>query len=124
MKAEYPPELKGFHGRNMRHALLVVLIPLGAWGWAYYRQEAFAADDRLQSVLHGVFMAGVGLFMLTILIKALITVPKCPACGCRMREIETISMVETTVFNLKSTSRWRIVECPGCGVRYRIPGLS
>lgn len=124
MKTEYPPELRGFHGRNMLHALLVVLIPLGAWGWAYYRQEAFAADDRLQSALHWVFMAGVGLFMVTILIKALVTVPKCPECARKMREIETITVVETTVFNLKSTSRWRIVECPVCGVRYRIPGLS
>ncbi len=124
MNTEYPPELKGFHRRNMFHAFLVILIPLGAWFWAYFRQEAYSADDRLQSTLHWIFMVGVGLFMLTILIKALVSLPKCPECKRTMKEIETISIQETTLFNLKSTSHWRIVECSCCGSRYRIPGLG
>jgi len=30
MTQEHPPELKGFHARNMRQALLVRLIPVAA----------------------------------------------------------------------------------------------
>jgi hypothetical protein len=120
----HPPELKGFHTRNMMHALLVMLVPIAAWVWAFYRQEAFAAKDELQSALHWIFMIGVGAFMMTILIKALITVPKCPECQRKMRQLETINITEKTVLNFKSFSRWRIVECPHCNLRYRIPGLS
>jgi len=69
-------------------------------------------------------MVGVGLFMLTILIKALASLPRCPGCNRKMKETETIDITVTTVFNLKSSSRWRIVECPHCNTRFRIPGLS
>lgn len=119
-----PPELKGFHTRNMKHALLVMMIPIAAWLWAFYRQEAFAAEDELQSALSWVFMSGVGAFMITILIKALITIPKCPECLRKMQQLETIVITEKTVLNFKSSSRWRIVECPHCNLRFRIHGLS
>ena len=108
----------------MLHAFLVVLVPMTAWFWAHYRQETFAADDSLQSALHVVFLVGVGLFVLTILIKALVAVPRCPKCNQVMREIETVDITEKSVFNLKTSSRWRIVECPGCNCRFRVPGLS
>jgi hypothetical protein len=107
----------------MMHALLVMLVPVAAWVWGFYRQEVFAAKDELQSALHWTFMIGVGAFMMTILIKALITVPKCPECQRKMRQLETINITEKTVLNFKSSSRWRIVECPHCNLRYRIPGL-
>jgi hypothetical protein len=124
MNADHPPELKGFHTRNMLHALLVFLIPLSAWSLAYYRQEAFSADDQLQSALNAVFFVGVGLFMITILIKALVTLPKCPRCNCKMKEVETIRIVEKTIFNFKCGSSWRVVECSHCNSRFRIPGLN
>jgi hypothetical protein len=120
---DHPPELKSFHARNMMQALLVLLVPVSAWIWAFYRQESFAAEDDLQTVLHWVFMIGVGAFMITILVKALITIPKCPECQRRMRQLETIRISEKTFLNLKSSSSWRIVECPQCNLRYRIPGL-
>ena len=69
-------------------------------------------------------MIGVGVFMVTILINALITAPKCPDCNRKMRQLETIDVTEKTFLNIKSTSRWRIVHCPNCNLRYRIPGLS
>lgn len=121
---DHPPELKGFHTRNMMHALLVIMVPVAAWIWGFYRQEVFAAKDDLQDALHWIFMIGVGAFMLTILAKALLTIPKCPKCQQKMRQLETIDITEKTILNLKSSSRWRIVECPHCNLRYRIPGLS
>ena len=124
MTQDDPPELKGFHTRNMMHALFVFMIPLGAGLWGFYRQEAFAAKDDLQSALQWIFMIGVGAFMITILVKALITIPKCPECQRKMRQLATIDITEKTILNLKSSSRWRIVECPHCSLRYRIPGLS
>jgi hypothetical protein len=124
MNAEPPPELKGFHTKTMLHAFLVFLIPLGAWMWGYHRQEAYSADDRLQSALNLVFLVGVGLFMLTILIKATVSLPACPECHRKMKEIETISIAEKPIFRIKSSQRWRIVECPHCKIRFRIPGLS
>jgi hypothetical protein len=124
MATEYPPELKGFHTRNMLHVLLVFMIPATAGGWAFYRQEAFSANDDLQSTLSWIFMIGVGAFMVTILIKALIALPKCPKCCRKMKQLETIDITEKTVLSLKTTSRWRIVECSHCDLRYRIPGLS
>lgn len=108
----------------MAHALVVFMIPLSAGLWGLYRQEAFAAKDDLQSALQWIFMIGLGAFMITILIKALITTPKCPECQRMMRQIDTIDVTEKTVLNFKSTSSWRIVECPHCNLRYRIPGLS
>ena len=120
----YPPELKGFHARNMMHVLFVFITPLTAGLWGLYRQEAFAANDDIQSVLSWIFMIGVGAFMITILFKALITLPKCPECQRKMRQLETIEITEKTILNLKSSSRWRIIECPHCNLRYRIPGLS
>lgn len=124
MNPTIPPELKGFHVRNMFHAFLVILIPLGAWAWSYHRQEAHAADDQLQSVLHWIFFAGFGLFMLTILFKAAVSLPKCPDCKRKMVEKETMDMAQKPILGIKSSSRWRIVACPCCGSRYRIPGLS
>lgn len=121
---DHPPELKGFHTRNMMHVLLVMIVPLAAWIVAFYRQEAFAAKDDIQDALAWIFMIGVGVFMITILIKALITIPKCPECQQKMRQLETIDITEKTVLNFKSSSRWRIVECPHCNLRYRIHGLS
>ena len=121
---DHPPELKGFHTRNMMHALLVMIVPLAAWTVAFYRQETFAAEDDLQDALSWIFMIGVGAFMITILIKALITIPKCPECQRKMRQLETIDITEKIGLNFKSSSRWRIVECPHCNLRYRIPGLS
>lgn len=108
----------------MMHVLYVSMIPLASWLWAFYRQEVFAAEDELQSALSWIFMIGVGAFMITILIKALITIPKCPKCREKMRQLATIDIVEKTVLNLKSSTRWRIVECPQCNLRYRIPRLS
>jgi hypothetical protein len=122
--AEHPPELKGYHARTMLHAFVVALFPLGAWAWAYYRQETYSADDDLQSALHWVFMAGVGLLMVTFLFKALVSLPKCPKCHRKMQQRETIAISEKTFFNLRSKSQWRVVECPHCVLRYRIPGLS
>ena len=124
MKQEYPPELKGFHARSMMQAHFVFMIPLAAGLWGFYRQEAFAAKDDLQSTLQWIFLIGVGAFMITILIKALVTIPKCPECQRKMRQLETIEIKQTTILNLKSSTRWRIVACPHCNSRYRIPGLS
>lgn len=124
MNAEPPPELKGFHTKNMLHAFLVFLIPLGAWTWSYYRQETYSADDQLQSALTIVFLVGIGLFMLTILIKAIVSVPRCPECNRKMIGTETIDIAEKPVFKIKSTQSWRVVECPHCNTRFRIPGLS
>ena len=124
MAAEHPPELKGFHTRNMFHALLVFLIPAVAGGWAFYRQEAFDAKDDLQTALHWAFMVGVGLFMITILFKALVALPRCPKCHQKMKQLETVTIAEKTILNLKSSSRWRIVCCPDCDLQYRIPELS
>ena len=121
---DHPPELKGFHTRNMMHVLLVMIVPLAAWIVAFYRQEAFAAKDDIQDALAWIFMIGVGAFMITILVKALITIPKCPECQQKMRQLETIDITEKTVLNFKSSSRWRIVECPHCNLHYRIHGLS
>ena len=110
--------------RNIMHVLLVMIVPLASWIVAFYRQEAFAAKDDIQDALAWIFMIGVGAFMITILIKALITIPKCPECQRKMRQLETIDITEKTVLNFKSSSRWRIVECPHCNLRYRIHGLS
>ena len=131
MSAEHPPELKGFHNRNMLHMFIIFAIPASAGAWALYRQEASATDDELQSILGWVFMIGVGLFMLTILFKALISIPKCPKCGKKMKQLKTISITQkpnnlkkTSMFNPESTTRWRIVDCASCNLRYRIHGLS
>ncbi len=121
---DHPPELKGFHTRNMMHAMFVMIVPLAAGLVAFYRQEAFAAEDNIQDALAWIFMIGVGAFMVTILIKALITIPKCPECHRKMRQLETIDISEKSVLNFKTSSRWRIVECLHCNLRYRIPGLS
>ena len=75
-------------------------------------------------MLHWVFFVGVGLFMVTILIKAVVSLPKCPQCNHKMKETGTIDITEKSIFNLRSSSRWRIVECPHCSCRFRIPGLS
>ena len=53
---DHPPELKGFHTRNMMHVLLVMIVPLAAWIVAFYRQEAFAAKDDIQDALAWIFM--------------------------------------------------------------------
>ena len=124
MNPATPPELKGFHARTMFHALLVLLIPLSAWAWGYHRQEVYSADDELQTALGWIFMVGVGLFMMTLLFKALVSRPKCPDCKRKMVELETIDIAEKPILGIKSSSRWRIVECPCCKSRYRIPGLS
>ncbi len=124
MNSSHPPELKGFHTKNMIHALAVFMIPALAGGWAFYRQESFSAQDELQSALHWTFMGGVALFMLTILFKALVTVPRCSKCNCKMRQLETITITERALFNIRSETKWRVVECPLCHDRYRIPGLS
>ena len=124
MIAQHPPELEGFHAKNMLHALFVFLIPAVAGGWAFYRQETFEANDNFQSVLEWVFMIGVGLFMLTILFKALVFLPRCPECRRKMVQLRTISIVDSEVFGMKSESKWRVVECPNCHEEYRIPGLS
>lgn len=124
MSESYPPELKGYHTKTMIRAFMVIALPLGAWTWAYYRQEAFNAKDDLQSALHWIFMGGVGLFMLYILYAALAAVPKCAKCNCKMKQLETITITERALFNIKSQTKWRVVECPKCRDRYRIPGLS
>ena len=124
MAQEYPPELKSIHARNMVHILLVFAIPTIAGLWAFYRQEAYSAKDYLQSALTWVFLLGLGSFMITIVYKGLFALPNCPTCHRKMKNIKTIKMTERTIFNLKSTSRWRIVECPHCDKQYRIPGLS
>jgi len=99
MTQEHPPELKGFHARNMRQAVLVWLIPAAAGIWAFYRQEAFAAKDALQSALTVVFLVGITAFMVTILIKALLTLPKCPECSRTMTEGETLK-ISTTIWKM------------------------
>lgn len=124
MTQDHPPELKGFHARNMMHAFFIFMIPATAGLWGLYRQETFAAKDDLQTALQWIFMTGVGAFMITILVKALITIPKCPGCQRKMQQLETINITEKTILNLKSYSCWRIVACPHCHLRYRIPGLS
>jgi uncharacterized protein with PIN domain len=75
-------------------------------------------------VLHWIFLIGVGAFMATILIKALVSLPQCPECRRTMREISTIEIADKPVLKIKSSSTWRIVECPHCRTRFRIPGLS
>jgi hypothetical protein len=120
---DVPPELKGFHTRNMGHAVLVFMIPTLAGAWGLYRQEAHAADDDLQTALAWIFLLGVAAFMVTILIKALVSLPVCPNCHRKMKEIGKIEISSRVLF-LKSTSRWRVVDCPECKQRYRIPGLS
>ena len=124
MTPEYPPELKGFHAKNMLHALFVFMIPAIAGSWAFYRQEAFAADDNLQSALGWFFMGGVGAFMITILNKALVTLPKCPECSRKMKQEKAIDIPDKAVLGMQSSSKWRIVHCPHCDTRYRVPGLS
>lgn len=121
---DHPPELKTFQKRAMMQALLLMIVPLSAWCVAFYRQEAFAAKDGLQDVLGWIFIMGVVSFMIFILVKALVLIPKCPECRRKMRELETIDITKRTVLNFKISSRWRIVECPHCNLRYRIPGLS
>ncbi|MDA7536074.1 hypothetical protein N9920_00830 [Akkermansiaceae bacterium] len=108
----------------MKHSLLVMVIPGVAWAWSYYRQENFGAKDHLQEILSWVFMGGIGLFMLTILYKALVSRPKCPTCQRKMREVETITISEKQLINMKEETSWRVVDCPHCGDKYRIPGLS
>ena len=124
MASVYPPELKGFHTRNMLHALLVFTVPVVAGGWGFYRQETFAANDDLQSVLSWIFMGGVGAFMIMILIKALVTLPKCPKCNQKMQQLETIEIEQKQMLGCKESTRWRVVHCQCCDSRYRIPGLS
>ena len=124
MNSSYPPELKGFHLRNMMHAMIVFMIPAIAGGWSFYRQEVYSAEDTFQNVLLWSFMIGVGLFMLTILFKALVSLPRCSKCGCRMRNVRTVSITETQIFGFKDESSWRVVECPSCREEFRIPGLS
>jgi hypothetical protein len=109
MNQDPPPELKGHHLRTMWHAGLVLLIPIVCWLWAYHRQENFAAEDDLQTVLHWIFLIGVGAFMATILIKALVSLPQCPECRRTMREISTIEIADKPVLKIKSSSTWRIV---------------
>lgn len=121
---DYPPELKGFHTKNMFHALVVFMIPVIAGGWAFYRQEQFDAKDSLQTTLFWICMIGVGFFMVTLLYKALVSLPKCPKCDAKMQQEETVTICEKNVFNLQSGSNWRIVHCSNCNCRYRIPGLS
>lgn len=108
----------------MLHALLAFMIPAVAGGLAFYRQEALDAKDELQTTLNWIFMIGTGLFMITILFKALVSVPKCSKCHQKMKQLETVSISEKTILNFQWSSRWRIVQCPSCGLRYRIPGLS
>ncbi len=108
----------------MRHALAVFLVPSLAGAWAFYRQEAHGADDPLQSALCIAFVAGVVAFMGTVLFKALVSRPNCPHCDCRMEPLETIEITERTRMNLESSSCWRVVRCPSCDARYRVPGLS
>ena len=124
MASEFPPELKGFHRKNMLHALFVFMVPAIAGGWSFYRQEAFAADDVLKSVLTWVFIGGVGAFMLTILFKASASLPQCPQCGRKMRNVRTIKITEKQILGFKENSVWRVVECPSCRDEFRIPGLS
>lgn len=121
---DHPPELKGFHKRNMKHVLLVTIVPVAAGILGFYRQEVYSAKDALQDVLSWIFMIGVGVFVITILIKAIITIPKCPKCQRKMRQLETIDITDETFLSFKTSSRWRIVECPHCNQRFRIPGLS
>lgn len=106
------------------HVMSVSLIPAVAGSCALYRQEAYAAEDTLQTVLVWSFMVGVGLFMLTILFKALVSLPRCSECGCRMKNISTISISESQIFGFKDETIWRVVECSSCRKQYRIPGLS
>ena len=109
---EPPPELKGFHARNMLQAVGIMAIPLAAWGIGYYRQEHLGVKDELQETLQWVFMLGVGAFMLAIVYKALASVPKCPHCSTRMGNTDTIVVGKT---------RWRVVKCPQCGSTFRVP---
>ena len=124
MAHEYPPELKSFHARTFLHIIPVFMIPVIAGAWAFYRQESYSADDDLQTALSWVFMLGIAAFMITILYRALVALPKCPTCHRKMTQLQTVNITERTVFNLKSSSRWRIVECRECNNQYRIPGLS
>lgn len=124
MNASYPPELKGFHLYNMRSAVMVFMIPVISGAWAFYRQETYGVQDKLQTVLHWCFMVGVGLFMITILWKALISLPRCKKCGRKMRDICTISIIECGILGMQEKSQWRVVACPSCREEFRIPGLS
>ncbi len=124
MAHEYPPELKSFHARTFLHIIPVFMIPVIAGAWAFYRQESYSADDDLQTALSWVFMLGIAAFMITILYRALVALPKCPTCHRKMTQLQTVNITERTVFNLKSSSRWRIVECRECNNQYRIPSLS
>lgn len=123
MKGDYPPELKGYHATTMLHAFLVAIISLSAWAWGFYRQEVYSAADELQTVLQWMFVGGLGLMVVTFLYKALMSLPSCPKCHRRMKQLETISITSRTVFNLRHTSKWRIVGCSYCDLRFRIPGL-
>ncbi len=119
-----PPELKGFHNRNMLHAFLTFLVPIIAGSWAYYRQEAYLASDALQNCLAVVFIIGAVWFVLTILYNALVATPKCPHCHRRMKQTETINLTKKAALNLQATTPWQIVECHHCDLHYRVPSLK
>ena len=125
MDSHYPPpELEGFHRRNMVHAALVFAIPMGAGVWASFREQASGANDPLQRVLEWTFIGGAVLFVATILYKALASLPKCPDCSRKMEQLRTIRIPDRPDLDCKTESRWRVVACPVCRREFRVPGLS
>lgn len=115
MNQEHPPELKSFNRRTGIQALLVFTIPATAGSLAFYRQEAFSADDDIQRYLMMVVWLGIPAFMLMILYRTLMARPVCPDCGAKMKEEETIDI---------DGASWRIVHCAKCKTCYRVHGLT
>jgi len=115
MNQEHPPELKGFNRRTGIQVLLVFMIPAIAGGLAFYRQEAFSANDDTQRHLMMVVWIGIPAFMLMILYKGLMARPTCPDCGAEMKEKETFYIDDAS---------WRIVCCTKCNMCCRIHGLT
>lgn len=121
---EPPPELTGFHARNMRHIAVLFGIVITIGGSAMYRQETMAAEDELQTALVTFCVCGIGAFMIAVLYKALCAKPECPACRIKMPTVETITLRQPAAFGTKCDRVWRVVCCPRCGGRHRVPGLS
>ncbi|MGC6424864.1 MAG: hypothetical protein ACON4O_07755 [Lentimonas sp.] len=124
MKEDYPPEFQGFHAKNFFHVGIIVFFTFSVGGIGFYRQEKYSAKDDIQTTLIALFILGLLTFMGAVLYKALISIPSCPKCNRKMKEIETVTIVGEPVFGVKPKRNWRIIECRNCQEKHRIPGLS
>jgi hypothetical protein len=86
-----------------------------AWGGMFLENKGGIASEAGNIMLSAapflmVFIFGYFLYM-TLLAK-----PKCPKCGNRLDGDGSVE--------LDDGSMWRMVSCPKCQKKYRIPGLS